>query len=222
MHKLACYFSFMLSLVTNGCSNQEQIHGETAGQLSRSYLLPFERPVMADLRPNGFRLKADPAFARTQYLVELHYNGDPDKPVLTKSNAATGVFQIAVGPEGSTPKIFSYELRVPRQDYRSFVERVDWLLKHGGQYGYCSDGTGVSIERIGSGKTFYYKGNLCEPSDPSMAVSALLLPLLHQYGPQGLVPPRSDWYFEEGHVPRQLADLGAFGMGAPEDGPVKN
>ncbi len=221
MHKLTCCFLFMLPLVTNGCSNHEQFRGATAGQLSRSSLLPFDRPVEA-LRPNGFRLKADPAFARMQYLVELQYADDPDKPDLTRPNAATGVFQIAVGPEDGTPKILSYALRVPRQDYRSFVARVDWLLAHGGRYGNCSDGTGVSIERITSGKTLYYSGNLCEPSDPSMAISALLLPLLHQYGPQGLSPSRSDWYFEEGHVPRQLADLGAFGMAAPEDGPVKN
>lgn len=179
----------------NGDNRENRIKNEPISTSDRSRHLP---PFASDrpLGGNGLRFIAEPSFIEVYYVVEFR-----------SLNAGKGSIRtpVDVDLKVSAPdqalkgwRSISYHFTVPEPDYRIAIERIDYLLARGEVSDSVSDGTGFVVERDYQGHVLsYLDGNFGSAKDPSLAISALILPLLHQYGPKNVLPERADWYPDE-------------------------
>lgn len=161
---------------------------------SAEYWLPGRAPITT-LFPDGFRFTASPTLIGLHYLLEMKSPPLPP-PEDARVCTATGVLVIFtdhIKPDGS-PSI-SYPISMPCERYHEAVDRIDYLTEFGKFRRNCMDGTPATFERIRGAEISYFDdGNTCAASDPSMAISGLLQPLLREYGPKDVIPSRPDWY----------------------------
>jgi hypothetical protein len=178
------------------CSD-DKWHGLHPGLIpkrSAYYWLPG-RPPITTLFPDGFRFTASPTMVGLHYLLEMKSPPRPAPDDMRKCTA-TGVFVVftdSLTIDGS--QRIEYPISMPCEQYHEAVGRIDYITRFGQTRRGCFDGTPTTWERIDGGTVSYFDdGNACAPSDPSIAISALLQPLLRQYGPKDLIPNQLNWY----------------------------
>ena len=178
------------------CSDDKS-HGLHPGLIPRKsaeYWLPG-RPPIVTLFPDGFRFTASPTMIGLHYLLEMKSPPQPP-PEDMRVCTATGVFIIFTdNVERDGSQSISYPVSMPCERYHEVVDRIDYLTEYGRFSRNCMDGTPTTWERVHLAQMSYFDdGNACAASDPSMAISALLQPLLREFGPKDLIPNRPDWY----------------------------
>ena len=194
-----------------GDGRENRIKNEPISKSDRGHYLP---PFASDrpLGGNGLRFIAEPSFIEVYYVVEFRGVDAAEGSIRTPVDVDLKVSEPDQVSKGW--KSISYHFTIPEEDYRIATDRIDYLLARGEVSDSVSDGTDFMVERDYKGQVrSYLDGNYGSAKDPSLTISALILPLLRQYGPKNVLPERADWYPDENpndrswHLPPEVEAL---------------